>query len=127
MRFSFILLAILAIANANADTPQDFLKRFELEAKTSASAERGAHFFNQKHGGEWSCATCHTDKPTQSGKHAKTDKVIAPLAPSANGERFTDPAKVDKWFRRNCNDTLNRPCSAQEKADVLTWLLTLKQ
>ena len=127
MRFSFILLAILAMANANADTPQDFLKRFELEAKTSASAERGMKLFNQKQGGEWSCATCHTDKPTQSGKHAKTDKVIAPLAPSANAERFTDPAKVDKWFRRNCNDTLNRPCSAQEKADVLAWLITLKQ
>ena len=126
MRFSLPLLAILAIANAIADTPQDFLKRFEQEAKISASAERGARFFNQKHNGEWLCATCHTDKPTQSGKHAKTDKVIAPLAPSANPERFTDSAKVDKWFRRNCNDTLDRPCSAQEKADVLAWLLTLK-
>jgi len=33
---------------------------------------------------------------------------------------------VDKWFRRNCNDTLNRLCSAQEKADVMAWLLSLK-
>ena len=126
MRFFLTLLAILAVTNANADTPQDFLTRFEQEAKISASAERGARFFNQKHGGEWRCATCHTDKPTQYGKHDKTGKTIAPLAPTANTERFTDSAKVDKWFRRNCNDTLNRQCTAQEKADVLAWLLSLK-
>jgi hypothetical protein len=33
---------------------------------------------------------------------------------------------VDKWFRRNCNDTLNRVCTPQEKADVTAWLLSLK-
>jgi cytochrome c peroxidase len=126
MRFALPLLLALCISNVQADTPQDFLKRFELEAKSTASAERGMKLFTQKHGGEWSCSTCHTEKPSQPGKHAKTDKVIAPLAPSANPERFTDPAKVDKWFRRNCNDTLNRQCSAQEKADVLAWLLSLK-
>ena len=126
MRFALTLLFTLLVSNAHADTPQDFLKRFEQEAKSSGSAERGMKFFTQKHGGEWSCATCHTEKPTQSGKHAKTDKVITPLTPSANPERFTDPAKVDKWFRRNCNDTLERQCSAQEKADVLAWLLSPK-
>jgi cytochrome c peroxidase len=126
MRFVLMLVTTLMVSNTHAETPQDFLKRFEQEAGTTASAERGVRFFSQKHGSEWSCSTCHTTKPTISGKHAKTDKVIAPLAPSANPERFTDPAKVDKWFRRNCNDTLDRQCSAQEKADVLAWLLTLK-
>jgi hypothetical protein len=113
-------------ATAQAETPRDFLTRFEKEAGSAASAERGARFFTTKQGGEWSCASCHTERPTQAGRHAKTDKPITPLAPAANAERFTDAAKVDKWFRRNCNDTVNRLCSAQEKADVMAWLLALK-
>lgn len=123
------LLAATLIASAGpalAETPRDFLSRFEKEAGSAASAERGARFFTARHGGEWSCASCHTERPTQAGRHAKTDKPISALAPAANAERFTNAAKVDKWFRRNCNDTLNRACSAQEKADVLAWLLSLK-
>jgi hypothetical protein len=48
------------------------------------------------------------------------------MAPAFNPQRFTDAAKVDKWFRRNCKDVLARECSAAEKADVLAWLLSLK-
>ncbi|MCF8150906.1 MAG: DUF1924 domain-containing protein [Sulfuritalea sp.] len=125
MRHLLIIAATLLATSAYADTPLDFLARYEKDAGSPASAERGARFFNMKHGDEWSCASCHTERPTQVGRHAKTDKPIKPLAPSANAERFTDAAKVDKWFRRNCNDTLNRACSAQEKADVIAWLLTL--
>lgn len=126
MRRTLAIATLLFAATAQAETPRDFLTRFEKEAGSAASAERGARFFTAKQGGEWSCASCHTDKPTQAGRHAKTDKSITPLAPVANAERFTDAAKVDKWFRRNCNDTLNRLCSAQEKADVMAWLLALK-
>ena len=126
MRHILIFAAALAAASAHAETPRDFLTRFEKEAGTTVSAERGARFFTTKQGGEWSCSSCHTERPTQAGRHAKTDKAITPLAPAANAERFTDAAKVDKWFRRNCNDTLNRLCSAQEKADVMAWLLALK-
>ena len=126
MRRILAIAALIFAATAQAEAPRDFLTRFEKEAGNAASAERGARFFTTKQGGEWSCASCHTDKPTQGGRHAKTDKPIAALAPAANAERFTDAAKVDKWFRRNCNDTVNRLCSAQEKADVMAWLLTLK-
>lgn len=126
MRYLLIIATALFAATASAETPRDFLSRFEKEAGAAASAQRGARFFTSKQGGEWSCSSCHTDKPTQAGRHAKTEKAITPLAPAANAERFTDAAKVDKWFRRNCNDTLNRVCSAQEKADVMAWLLTLK-
>ena len=126
MRHILIIAAALFAANTYAETPRDFLTRFEKEAGAPASAERGARFFTTKQGGEWSCSSCHTEKPTQAGRHAKTDKAITPLAPAANAERFTDAAKVDKWFRRNCNDTLNRVCSPQEKADVMAWLLALK-
>lgn len=126
MRHILLIAATVLATNVYAETPRDFLTRFEKEAGAAASAERGARFFTTKQGGEWSCASCHTEKPTQAGRHAKTDKAITPLAPAANAERFTDAAKVDKWFRRNCNDTLSRVCSAQEKADVMAWLLALK-
>lgn len=126
MRRLLCILAILVSTSATAETPRDFLTRFEQEAGAPAVAERGGRFFGTTYGNDWSCSTCHTTRPTQPGRHAKTDKTIAPLAPAANAERFTRPAKVDKWFRRNCNDVVGRECSAQEKADLLAWLLTLK-
>lgn len=126
MRHLLIIATLLFATGAQAETPRDFLTRFEKEAGATSSAERGARFFNSKHGDEWSCASCHAEQPTQTGRHAKTNKAIKPLAPAVNAERFTDTARVDKWFRRNCNDTLNRACSAQEKADVIAWLLTFK-
>jgi mono/diheme cytochrome c family protein len=118
---------------AAAETPADFLRAFEQEARQADpafqgfSAERGRQFFRQPHGSDWSCASCHSDNPAGSGKHAKTAKVIAPLAPAANPERFSNAAKVEKWFRRNCNDVLGRACTAQEKGDALTWLTTIRK
>jgi hypothetical protein len=64
--------------------------------------------------------------PTKEGKHASTDKSISPLAPAFNSKRFTDEAKVNKWFKRNCNDVLGRECSSLEKADVMAYLNSLK-
>ena len=45
--------------------------------------------------------------------------------PSVNPARFQDRAKADKWFKRNCNDTVGRDCTAAEKADVLAYLISL--
>ena len=125
------LLAAASFAGAAA-TPAELQKRFDAEARAAApafagfSAQRGEAFFNATHGGEWSCASCHTANPLAAGKHAKTGKAIAPLAPAANPERFSDAAAVEKWFRRNCNDVLGRACSAQEKGDVLEYLMSVK-
>ncbi len=118
---------------ALADTPADLLGAFERQARQAEpgfqgfSVARGREFFRQTQGGEWSCASCHTDDPAAGGKHAKTGKSIEPLAPAVNPQRFSNPAKVEKWFRRNCNDVLGRPCTAQEKGDVLTWLTTIRK
>ena len=90
------------------------------------SAARGEQFFRTTHGKDWSCASCHGARPLGDGKHAVTGKVISPLAPVANAARFTDPAKTEKWFKRNCNDVLGRECTAAEKGDVLEYLLSLK-
>jgi hypothetical protein len=73
-----------------------------------------------------SCATCHTDHPKSAGRNEKTGKEILPLAPAANRERFADSAKVEKWFKRNCQDVLERACTAQEKGDFVSYLLSIK-
>lgn len=115
---------------AHAETPAEILAMIKNEAAGTAgfqgfSATRGENFFKVKHGGEWSCASCHTEHPENQGKHAKTEKVIKPLAPIANAERFTEVKKVEKWFKRNCNDVLDRECTAQEKGDVMTYLMAV--
>jgi hypothetical protein len=116
---------------ASAATPAEIQKNFETTARAGApgfsgfSAERGQKFFGATHGNDWSCTSCHTATPAQPGKHAKTGKEIAPMAPAANPQRFTDAAKVEKWFNRNCNDVLGRVCTAQEKGDVLAYLMSL--
>lgn len=124
------LLAAAALALAGtaalAATPTELLAGFSAQAASPAQAARGQAFFTTTHGREWSCASCHGATPTQVGKHAGTGKPIQPLAPAFNPERFSDPAKVEKWFRRNCNDVAGRECTAGEKADVLAWLMTLK-
>ena len=102
------------------------LQRWSTRAGSSADVARGQALFNAKHRGEWSCASCHGKPPTAQGKHASTGKPIPPLAPAFNPKGFTDSAKADKWFRRNCADVLSRECSASEKADVLAYLLSLR-
>ena len=119
-----VILAFTATGVAAA-TPSDLLKSYEAQSG-KASPARGELFFNSKHGKEWSCASCHETPPNHDTKHIVTGKVIKPLAPSANLARFTDDAKVEKWFKRNCNDVLGRECTTQEKADVLSWLMTVK-
>jgi hypothetical protein len=132
--FALVLAAVAGFAAqpAFALTPSEVLATFKNEAAGTPgfqgfSAARGESFFKAKHGSDWSCSSCHTDNPAAPGKHAKTGKVIQPLAPAANAERFTDMSKVEKWFKRNCNDVLNRACTAHEKGDVLTYLITLRK
>ena len=115
---------ILAVSSYSA-TSQDLLKKYEGESG-KASSTRGEQFFNAKHGKEWSCASCHENPPNHETKHIVTGKVIKPLSPNSNPDRFTDQVKVEKWFKRNCNDVLARECTSQEKADVLSWLMTVK-
>ena len=126
---SLTLAAIVALLSptAHAITPAEQLAAYSAQAGTPAQAARGEQFFTTKHGKDWSCASCHTAIPTVDGKHASTGKLISPMAPAFNPQRFTDTAKTEKWFRRNCNDVVGRECSAAEKADVLAWLLTLKR
>jgi hypothetical protein len=125
-------VAISLVATAATAAPVDQLQadyeslaRKETAGFAGFSAARGAAFFRSTHGNDWSCATCHTASPVVEGRHTRTGVALKPLAPAANTERFTDPAKVEKWFKRNCGDVLGRACTAQEKGDVLAFLRSL--
>lgn len=121
-----VLLGAAMVSLAQAATPVEQLAGYEAQAGAAAQPARGQQFFTSRHGQEWSCASCHASMPGAQGRHASTGKTIAPLAPAFNPQRFTDEAKTEKWFKRNCNDVLGRACTAGEKADMLAWLLTLK-
>lgn len=125
-------LALLAAATlgapafAQSTTAAAQLARFESAAGAASSAARGQQLFTAKAGNDLNCASCHGLPPTSAGRHANTGKPIDPLAPAFNATGFTDQAKVDKWFRRNCKDVFARECSPAEKADFMAYLMSLK-
>lgn len=129
--FVLVVASTLSTAPAYAVTLDQLQAEYEAIARKGApgfagfSVARGGDFFRTPHGNDWSCSTCHTAKPVVQGRHARTGNVIQPLAPAANAERFTDPTKVEKWFKRNCGDVLGRACTAQEKGDVIAFLRSL--
>ena len=123
---AMVLAGAAVMSPAQAATPAELLAGYTAQAAVPALPARGQQWFTSTHGRDWSCSSCHGAVPTQTGKHASTGKPIEALAPAFNSQRFTDAAKAEKWFRRNCNDIVGRECSAGEKADVLSWLLTLK-
>ena len=120
-----LTLCLAAALPATASTPRELLAAYVSAAGAPPDAARGQKLFATRQGREWSCSSCHGSTPVQPGRHASTGKTIDALAPAASPQRFTDAAKADKWFRRNCNDVLGRACNAGEKADVLAWLMTL--
>jgi hypothetical protein len=132
------LPAMLALSwtGAHAASPGELLQGYAAQAKKENSAFKefsagaGEKFYraSAKHssGRQISCATCHTDNPRNAGRHDKTSKEIPPLAPSANATRFTDNGNVEKWFKRNCQDVLERACTTQEKGDFIAYILTVK-
>lgn len=122
-----VALAVAAPA-AHAATPAELLAGYVAQAGSPASPERGEKLFNTNFGKdlELSCGSCHGAVPTKTSRHAISEKRLEPLAPAFNDKRFTDRAKVEGWFRINCKDVMARECTAQEKADVLGWLVSLK-
>jgi hypothetical protein len=127
-----LVAALLALApaawqvQAQPTTPARLQAAYEADAGAPAQAARGQVFFTTRHGQEWSCASCHGQRPTGAGRHAVTGKRLDPLAPAFAPKAFTDERRVEKWFRRNCKDVVARECSAAEKADVIAWLQTLR-
>jgi cytochrome c peroxidase len=124
-----VILALLASA-AQASSPAEQQAQWGIVARAAEpgyapSATRGKALYERAFNRSPempNCAACHTANPAQAGKHAVTGKSIAAMAPSANPERFSDAAKTEKWFKRNCNDVIGRECTAAEKSDFVEFL-----
>ena len=128
------LLTSLAALPAPAASPRDeILAQYADAAKASSptfagfSAKRGeALYLGNFTGGKPntpSCTTCHGDSPRSAGR-TPAGKAIDPVAVSVSATRYTDPAKVEKWFRRNCTEVLGRECTPLEKGDWLTYVIS---
>ena len=126
-----VVAAVVAIGSpvaAKDAARQAILKQLQAQASGEAfSAARGKALFLSKHTGGKprinSCTVCHTKTPRAHGR-TRTGKTIKPMAVSANPQRFTDPRKVAKWFRRNCRTVLGRECTAREKGDFITFMMS---
>ncbi|MDP2155178.1 MAG: DUF1924 domain-containing protein [Sulfuricella sp.] len=129
-KIGIAILFMVGAGVAGAETPSGLIAGYTAEAARATpgfapSAERGQGLFTRKWGVSQtmpSCATCHSDQPAAEGKHVVTGKRIAPLSPAVNLERFASSAKVEKWFRRNCQEVVGRECSAAEKADFIQFV-----
>ena len=131
---SLALCLLLASMAGHAETPQQVRQAYTTEATAqqagfSPATKRGDAFFRQRfsHNDKMpACTSCHTDSPLNVGQHAITGKNIRPLAVATNAERFTDPAKVEKWFGRNCKEVVGRACTSAEKADFITYMMEVR-
>ncbi|MHB8949658.1 MAG: DUF1924 domain-containing protein [Rhodoferax sp.] len=123
-------LSSLAVAGPR----EDILAQYASAAKAANpaiggfSAQRGQTLHTQNFTtgkpASPSCTSCHGNNPRSAGKNA-TGKVIDAVAVSVTPTRYTDPAKVEKWFKRNCNEVIGRECSAVEKGDWLSYVMSL--
>lgn len=137
-KFAYTLLLALGVASlpvqADVASGQKLADKYAAVAKTidpnfKPSADAGRAFFTRKilvHGKEVSCSSCHTDNPANPGKHIKDGKPIKPLAPSVNPKRFSDIDKVETNFEKHCLEVIGKDCTAQEKTDYITYLLSIK-
>jgi len=133
----FVVLFAAGVSKVSAQPAQSTQKLMDSylsDARKSEpglkgfSAEDGKAFFNSKRkhstGEERGCTVCHTSNPANKGK-TTVGKVIEPMAHSVNKERFTDPKKVEKWFKRNCSWVLERECTPKEKGNYITYMLSI--
>ncbi|TCJ15794.1 DUF1924 domain-containing protein [Parasulfuritortus cantonensis] len=127
MRPYLLLLGLAVAPSLWAAGPAQFIAEYSAQAGAgfTADAARGKAFAGKNWGVSEklsSCTACHTENPRNPGRHAVTGKTIQPLSPAVNPERFSDPAKVEKWFKRNCKEVVGRACSPAEKADFIQFV-----
>ncbi len=123
-------LAVPALAGAGQDA---VLAEYLKQAKTADAgfagfdAARGKAFYlADQTGGKPdtpSCNACHTKNPKAAGQ-TRAGKAIDPMAVSVTPDRYTDMAKTEKWFARNCNGVLGRECTPQEKGDFIAFMIS---
>lgn len=128
-----ILLSMIAFsAQADVESAKVLAKKYTGIAKTInpdfvPSAEDGKAFYNREVGVEGkksACSSCHTSNPADAGKNIVTNKRIKPLSPAVNPKRFTNLDKVEEKFVEHCNEITGSDCTAQDKANYITYLMT---
>jgi hypothetical protein len=136
-KINIVLFAVLGMvafsAQADVASAQKLAKKYGGIAKTinpdfKPSVEDGKAFYNRKvgvKGKEVSCSSCHTANPADVGKDIVTNKPIKPLSPVTNPKRFSDLDKVEAKFVEHCNDITGSDCTAQDKANYITYLITV--
>lgn len=117
---SFIALPHLV----HATVLDDLIANYQSTSGKTLDAKSGEALWKEKHAQARSCGSCHGDNLRNIGKHIKTKKRIKPMAPSVNKKRFTKTKFIEKWFKRNCQWTWGRACTAAEKGQILMFLKT---
>jgi len=139
-KLSIVLVALLGLTAFSAQASVANAKKLVIIYHTQAiaenkdfsgpSAEEGKIFFNNKvkaaNGKETACASCHTANPADNGKNISTGKAIQPLSPVVNAKRFADFEKVEAKFTQHCVDILGQDCTAAQKANYISYVLTEK-
>jgi len=119
---------LLAMVTVQAGVVESLQQAYQGSGADNFTAQAGSRLWNgsyrsPKDGQARQCGSCHGPDLTATGKHQRTGKLIEPMAPSVNSQRPTDRKKVEKWLKRNCKWTLGRECNAQEKGDLLAFLI----
>ena len=131
IKIFFILLSLPSFCLANDVILQHFneqAKKINPQFKNFSEVEGEKLYRNERVNSKnekVSCMICHTANPKNEGL-TRANKVISPIAPVANSERFTDLAKVEKWFKRNCKDVLERECTVLEKGNFAKYMMSVK-
>ncbi len=134
LTLSHVLAAVLALSISGAGIAgprEDQLAAYATAAKAANpafagfSAARGKTLHTQSFGlgkpDTPACTSCHGNDTRGPGR-TPAGKAVEAMALSVSPTRYVDPAKVEKWFKRNCNEVLGRECNAQEKGDWLTFM-----
>jgi hypothetical protein len=123
-------LAFIFSGTGIAGPREDQLAGYAKAANAAASgfsADRGKALHTQNFASGKAntpaCTSCH-GKDTRAAGRTLVGKQIDPMALSVSPSRYTDPVKVEKWFKRNCTEVLGRECSAQEKGDWLSFMFS---
>lgn len=131
----YLAIGLLFSTSLMAASPEvvQYMNELSKTAKVENSsfngfdATRGKEIFTSTHTGKqgkpMACTSCHTTNLANTGKNALTGKVIDPLSPRVNPQRLTSTKDVTKWLKRNFMDVYAREGTAQEKGDVLTYIM----
>lgn len=122
----FCLTALFATAASASPASDALLAKYAAEGATKADVAKAKKDWTREvvvDGEKMSCASCHGTDFSKSGKHHKTGKTIEAMSNKVTADRYTEEKKIEKWFKRNCKDAWGRDCTAQEKADFLTFLI----